>query len=506
MRFIASRWRAASKLLALLPALGVFAFASFASTKPRYGGTLRLELLAPSVSLDPRTWRPGSRDFGANERLAALVFDRLVSLDNFGRFTPQLATEWSHEGSFKRWQFVLRGNVRFSDGTLLTANDAANALAPLMPDGLKVSASGSSLIFQSTDSRPDLLELLAFGGLFVYRVAPDGSLVGTGAFKQEDSTKNVKAPTPDAGTAQPTAQKLRFTANDSCWAGRPFLNAIEVSYGVPSLRALFDLQVGRAELVELSPDVVRRATQSNTRVWASAPLTIYALRFDDSLPADSSKKLREAFSLSLDRSTMAGVLLQKQAEPAAALLPQWLSGYAFLFKAEMDLERARDLRASLPLSVAGGTSPLRLQSDASGDLARLLAERVAVNARQASLAVQPLSKTTSAAELHLFAWRIESLSAGQELRNIAREQRLEDSKEGNLADPDQRYAWERKILEDRKLMPLVAVPDYVGIGLTVRDWQPSPWGEWRIADVWLEPASLQKNSAPVHAAPTGARP
>jgi len=477
-----------------------------ASTKPRYGGTLRVELLAQSVSLDPRTWKPGSRDFGANERLAALVYDRLISLDNYGHFAPELATDWSHDGSYKHWQFVLRSEVKFSDGAPLTASEAANALTPLLPEDLKVSASGASLIFQSTDSRPDLLQLLASGRFFVYRVTADGSLVGTGGFAQDNSTKSPKSSTPDSAATQPTAQKLRFTANDSCWAGRPFLSAIEISYGVPPLRALFDLQVGRADLVELAPDIVRRATQSNTRVWASSPLTIYVLRFDDSLPTDSSQLLREALSLSLDRATMAGVLLQKQAEPAPALLPQWLSGYAFLFKAEMDLERARDLRASLPLSAAGGASPLRLQSDASGDLARLLAERVAVNARQASLAVQPLSKTTSAAELHLFAWRIESLSAGQELRNIAREQRLEDSKEGNLADPDQRYAWEKKILEDRKLMPLVAVPDYVGIGLTVRDWQPSPWGEWRIADVWLEPASLQKNSAPVHAAPTGARP
>jgi len=486
--------------------LGVFACTSFASTKPRYGGTLRVELLAQSVSLDPRAWKAGSRDFSANERLAALVFDRLVSLDNYGRFTPLLATEWSHDGSFKHWQFVLRSDVKFSDGALLTASDAATALAPLLPDDLKVSASGGSLIFQSADPRPDLLELLASGRFSVSRVTPGGSFIGTGAFIQDEISKSAKPPASDAGAAQSSAQKLRFTANESCWAGRPFLNAIEVTFGVPPLRALFDLQVGRADLVELAPDIVRRATQSNTRVWASAPLTVYALRFEDSLPADSSKKLREAISLSLDRATMASVLLQKQAEPAAALLPQWLSGYAFLFKAEMDLERAKNLRASLPLNVAGGTSPLRLQTEASGDLARLLAERVAVNARQASFAVQPLSKASNAAELHLIAWRIESLSAGQELRDVAKEQRVEDSKEGNPADSDRRYAWERKILEERKLMPLVAVPDYAGIAATVRDWQPSSWGEWRLADVWLEPASPQKSPPPTQSTPTGARP
>src|SRR5262249_58122861 len=109
-----------------------------------------------------------------------------------------------------------------------------------------------------------------------------------------DRQKNIRAPAREPDTAKQSIQSLVFSPNESCWAGRRFLSAVEVSYGVPPLRALFDLQVGRAELVELAPDIVRRATQSNTRVWASSPLTVYALRFEDSFPADSTKKLREA--------------------------------------------------------------------------------------------------------------------------------------------------------------------------------------------------------------------
>jgi ABC-type transport system substrate-binding protein len=508
------RWPAVDKLLAALLSLLVFAAASFASTKPRYGGVLRVELLETSVVLDPRAWKPGSRDFGANERLVSLVFERLLTLDNYGRFTPQLATEWSHDASFRRWQFAIRPDVKFSNATPLTAADAAAALAPLLTEDLKVSASGSSIVFQSSEPRPDLPELLASGRFFVFRALPDGSLVGTGAFTLDEVSRGAKSAATDSPSAtQPPAQRLRFSANESCWAGRPFLDAIDVTLGVPPLRALFDLQIGKTDLVELAPDMVRRANQSNTRVWSSWPLTLYALRFDDTRPQSANERLREALSLSLDRATMAGVLLQKQAEPAAALLPQWLSGYAFLFHAGTDVERAKELRVSLPASVAGGASPLRLQTDVSGDLARLLAERVAVNARQTGLSVQPLSKgaahevsgrAAEPPELHLFAWRFSSLSPGEELRSLAKAQHVEESKEGNPSDPDRRYAWERKILEDRRLMPLVALPDYAGLATTVRDWQPSPWGEWRLAEVWLEPAPAQK--AITGDAPAGVRP
>jgi len=507
MRFIALRWPVVNKRLFALLSIFIFGMAAFGSTKPRYGGTLRVEFLAQTISIDPRTWKTGSREFATNERLAALVFDRLVSVDNYGRFIPQLATEWSHDAASRRWQFTLRAGVKLSDGTALTAAEAAGALAALLPEGVQVSASGGNLVFQCTESRPDLLELLASGRFFVFRVQADGSLLGTGPFTLDVTARPEKhaidGPTA-VGMLTPTV--FHFTANEACWAGRPFLDKIEVSYGIPPLRALFDLQAGRAEIVELAPDVVRRANQSNVRVWASSPLTLYALRFDDLQSQAVKEQLREALTLSLDRATMASVLLQKQAEPAAALLPQWLSGYAFLFHAEMDLERAKQLRGALPANVAEGTSPMRLQTDVTGDLARLLAERVAVNARQTGIAVQPFSRVaaTEKPDLHLFAWRISSLSPGEELRMLAKAAHAEVVAEGKLSEPDRRYAEEKKILEERKVMPLVALPDYAGLAANVRDWQASPWGEWRLADLWLEAPGFQKGAET--AATPGARP
>jgi len=43
-------------------------------------------------------------------------------------------------------------------------------------------------------------------------------------------------------------------------------------------------------------------------------------------------------------------------------------------------------------------------------------------------------------------------------------------------------------MDKKSLMPLVAVPDFAGMDARVRNWSPAPWGEWRLADVWLEPA------------------
>jgi MarR-like DNA-binding transcriptional regulator SgrR of sgrS sRNA len=447
-----------------------------------------------------------------DEKMGALVFDRLVALDNYGRFQPQLATEWSHDAAFKRWQFTLRANVKFSDGSVLNATDVAAALQPLLPYGQQITASGNSVIIQSPGAMPDLLEELSSGRFFVYRAQPDGTLIGTGPFyfaetasgcRRASSSTAAPSDSNSAALASGVAKTthLHFCANEETWSGRPFVDAIDVTLSVPALRQLFDLQLGKADLVELSPDLVRRAQQENLRVWSSAPVTLYGLRFDETQPAAADAKLREAVSLALDRHTMANVLLQKQAEPASALLPQWLSGYAFLFTMETNTDRAKEIRAALPANAAAGTGPLRLRVDAPGDLAKLLGERVVVNARQAAISLQAVSRaplhsgsTTTAsssepaASVHLFAWHYASLSPRVELESMMTALNFGEPREAFVSstDPEQLYAREKKHLEERHVLPLVALPEYIGLGQNVRDWMPARWGEWHLADVWLD--------------------
>jgi len=461
--------------------------------RPRYGGTLRIELRDAAISLDPRTWKLGTVESAANERAASLVFDRLVSLDNYGRFQPQLASEWSHDVAARRWQFRLREGVKFSDDTLLTAAGAAAALQPMLPAPLQASAAGSALILQSSAPVPDLLEMLASGRYFIYRVASGDTLVGTGPFFVAEASSESA---PDARTTH-----YVLKANDSYWAGRPFVDAIDLTLGLPALRRLLDLQLGRADVIEIAPELVRRAAQENLRVWASAPVITFGLRVDTAQAAASNARLREALSNSLDRATVSNVLLQKQAEPAAALLPQWLSGYAFLFAVDTNLERAKQLRATLPPALASGSDPLRLRVDAAGELPKLVAERIAVNARQAGVNVQVFARSAQpdpAAMLHFFAWHVTSLSPRMELDALLKSMAVSENSSADALGTDaaQLFARERRVLDDRYLLPIVALPEYTGLGANVRNWLPSRWGEWHLADVWLEVPDAGAAQAP----------
>src|SRR5262249_51164139 len=132
--------------------------------------------------------------------------------------------------------------------------------------------------------------------------------------------------------------------------------------------------------------------------------------------------------------------------------------------------------------------------DAPGDLAKLVAERVAVNARQAGVSVQVLPRPSLAAQadpaaaLHLFAWHVSSLSPRLELDALLKSMTVKESSasDPSATDAAQLFARERRILEDRYLLPIVVLPEYAGLNANVRNWLPSRWGEWHLADVWLD--------------------
>jgi peptide/nickel transport system substrate-binding protein len=531
MRFIALRWFAGGRLFSAAVATILACTGSFAAaaTAPRYGGTLVMELHAPSLVLDPVKWKMGAPEYAASAQIASLVFDRLVTLDRFGRFQPALATEWSHDAGWRRWQFSLRSGVLFSDDSPLSAADVAGALQELLAEGslgkVVVTAAGTHVVVQFPSAVPELLEQLASQRYFIFRRAADGVLLGTGPFFVKEFT-----PAP-SGT---TMARYRLVANEHCWAGRPFVDALDVNVGVPVLRQLFDLQLGKADVVEISPDLVRRAAQENLRVWASSPVLLYALQVgvEASVPGKvgaapplrAKTGLGEALSLALDRATMANVLLQRQVEPAASFLPQWLSGYAFVFSSASTMEnnvaRAKEISGPLFAGANGAAAPqpapLRLHVDAGGDLAKLIAERVAINARQAGIPVQVQprglthdvssgvaasgEKTAETSGLRLVSWRYSSLSERAELDAMVATLQLQnpaDEKERAVEDAEQLYARERRLIAERELIPLVVTPEYIGLGAEVRDWMPERWGEWHLADVWLDGKRTASALAPV---------
>lgn len=161
------------RLLTSGVAASMLAATAFATqARPVRAGVLRLAV--------PVRGSEGVRSLVA----ATTVFNRLTATDADGGLRGELATGWEASSDAHDWLITLRGDVRFHDGTAMTAVDVAGALAQkadLLGGVQDVRADGPDRVrIQLTSGNPGLPFLLADPELII---AKDG--VGTGAYRPE---------------------------------------------------------------------------------------------------------------------------------------------------------------------------------------------------------------------------------------------------------------------------------------------------------------------------------
>jgi peptide/nickel transport system substrate-binding protein len=270
-------------------------------------------------------------------------------------------------------------------------------------------------------------------------------------------------------------KKLALVANDDYAGGRPYLDGVEIQMGRTPREQMVALQLGRADVIDVPAEMMRRAAQEGVRLVSAAPLELVAIVF--SAGAGEDARVREALSLSADRAAIFNVLLGRQGEPAAALLPGWMTGYAFLFDASQNVTRARQLAVE-----AGRARPLTLAYDAQDPLLRAIAERIALDARSAGLSVTPAPASRADARLVRIALPGRDAPAALEMLATALGARAE--KVG--PSPEDWYAAERRLREELRIVPLLHLPLANGVAPRVKNWPASQGGAWPLADVWLE--------------------
>lgn len=452
MRRFDWRWFVVSSMM-------VVAVAASAETRQQYGGVLRVAMRAAPASLDPAdSTQP---DSFARRSLTMLMFDTLLSTDQNGRVQPSLATAWQPDPGSQRWRFRVRPGVKFHDGTLLTAETAAGSLRAANPSW-NVIAEADSVVIEWGNSNPDLLAELALPRNAIARRNGDSKPSGTGPFHIVDW--------------QP-GKKLVLAAEENCWRGRPFLDAIEIETGKSFRDQMSALELGKAALVEVAPEQAHRVSQERRRLETSMPVELLALVFARDAATSEEKLLRQALALSVERTSIRSVLLQGAGQATAGILPTWMSGYAFVFPTDADLPRAHQARNQVPR-----IPTWTLGYDGTDPVARLLAERIALNAKDAGLLLQPTPGTT--ADLRLLRILLASIDPWIALADVASVAGLPmGKKQGGVEDL---YASEAALLATERMIPLFHLPVSYASASTLKDWALRPDGSWNLADAWLE--------------------
>jgi ABC-type transport system substrate-binding protein len=456
--------------------------AATAETRPHYGGTLRVMLQSAPDALDlsANAANAPPADYWDIARTLSLIGDPLIRLDAQDRPHPALAVAWESDPTARHWQFTLRRGVKFHDGSPASPATIAQILGTLH-SSWSVRASADSVSIDSETPMPSLLAELALPANLLLKRSTNGNRIpiGTGPFVVVDWQ---------------LGKLLKLAAFEDSWAGRPFVDAVEIEFGKSLRDQATALELDKTDLIEVTPQAVngsqRRSASSSLSL--SLPVELLALVFSPNSKAQDPR-LREALALAIDRKPIQSVLLKGAGEPAAGILPNWMTGYSAVFSAQANPQRARTL-------LAGSRQPaLNLSYDPRDPQAQLIAERIALNAREVGITVQV--SLSGSEDIRLIRVVLPSPDPATSLGEAARQMGLPQFQfpAANPANSppatDDLYQAERSLLDGYKVIPLFHLPLASAANARVHAWEPDPLGEWNdgqssLANVWLEDRGL----------------
>ena len=311
------------------------------------GGTLRIGIDVDAGTLDPRL----ANDTTAR-RVIEQVFDGLVELDPRLRPQPALAESWT-QVSPTVWVFRLRRNVRFHDGTPLTADDVVFTYTTILDPALRAplrtlytpiarveAVDAATVRFTLSTPYAPLLKYADMGIVpkaAVERAGPEFAQrpVGTGPYRFAAWQRN---------------SRITLEANPDYWKGRPRLGQVVFHIIPDNTTRAAALEAGDVDLIHspLSPqDVARLRAAPRVRVIEMTGLGITYLNMNQADPVIRDPRIRRAVAHLIPQRTIVRQIYREMDRPATSvLLPAWTGVYTDeITQPGHDIARARALLA-----------------------------------------------------------------------------------------------------------------------------------------------------------------
>ncbi len=338
-------------------ARGVATLALLAALLAALGcGGQRAELVVAN-NADPASLDPQAASGAPEGRVLNALWCGLTRLDPQSlEPMPGLAESWRSEENGRRWSFVLRPGLRWSDGSPLVAEDVAASWRRLRAPATaapyrewlepleSLRADGRVLELRFRHPVPAFAEMCSYHAL---APVPAGLRQGIQAAGEVAS-----------GPFRLVRRRIRhgvlLEANPHYWdADRVALRSLEFRTVESQFTALNLFLTGEVELVPEVPNLAvpalleREAGRPGLRpeFHPSPFLATYFYRFQVTAPPLDDPRLRRALVLATDREAIAATLGGGQ-PPAASFVPPWIPGYPpAAASAGYDPERARALLA-----------------------------------------------------------------------------------------------------------------------------------------------------------------
>ncbi|MGW6193289.1 ABC transporter substrate-binding protein [Bacillus cereus] len=333
----------------------------------------RKDTLVVGISKPGGVFLPYFQQNGWDGNVTSVIFASLVSTDKQGKPTPELAEKWDISSDQLTYTFHLRKDLKFSDGSPLTADDVAFTLTLLhdkayegdkdisqyavkggkeYKEGKATSIEGIQVVdpqtVKITTEKVNSQALTALGGEVLSKAYYGKD------YKQNASLDYLKALYEKPIAAGPykfekyiPGQEVRFVANENYYAGKPKIpNFIyKITSGDTKLQ-LF--QTGEVDYTGLGTgdEVLEQAKAlefANIQIETAASFSY--IYMNNNKPYLKDKKVRQALIYGLDRKKYVDTALKGYGTVANVPIhpTSWAYTEEGVNKYEYDKEKAKKL-------------------------------------------------------------------------------------------------------------------------------------------------------------------
>ncbi len=283
----------------------------------------------------------------------SMISTGLVELDDHMQVQPQLASSWDRSSDGLTWTFHLRKNLKFSDGTLINANDVAysinraldpttkSTVSPIYLDlilnsdkllggristlinngGLQV-VDASTLKITTKVSAPYFLSMLAHTCAYVV----EQKMLTKYGDKFTDHLNEGGSSGPFMVQQYIHGQKIQLVPNPYYYGSKPQLRSVIFPLYTQEEAAYNDYAAGRVDTAGVPlaalPAIAKRPDYHQVpQLW----INYYTMNYK--VPPFDNISIRQAFALSIDKEAIAKNVWKNTVTPTNHIIPLGMPDY-----------------------------------------------------------------------------------------------------------------------------------------------------------------------------------
>lgn len=277
--------------------------------------------------------------------------ETLLDVDAQGALRPSLAKNWTVSEDRLSWQFELRDDVIFHDGTPLDADTVIKSLGVARSKPGPLNKAPMTAIIAAASHRVEIELSAPYNPLGAVLAHYSTQILSPTAYAADGTVTSLVGSGPYRLSQYAPPHKLHVRRNDQYWGPPARIEQARYLTGHRAESRALQARSGQADIIYTldAPSLKSLSSADNLNVHSELIPRTILLKLNSGHPFLNDVRARQALSLALDRTGIAASILRVPGSEANQLVPPSLRDWHLdaLAPAEQDPTQARRLLAEL---------------------------------------------------------------------------------------------------------------------------------------------------------------